>query len=220
MDTELKVKPKLQILRKIEEIKVPPGELGAVLELLVRNKNGEITQRQEMLSKSFVKQFLQIFWMQCSWPSSGYGMLPRLVKGTDGTEYYLGAYTYTWRCDAPANNDTYGVMVGTGITAPTIDDYQMETKIAHGIGAGQMQYSAVSFGAPASDGTTSQFTITRDFANQSGGSITVREVGLIVTGYQYETGTTRYFLTIRDAVNIAVPNGETLTVNYRIQATV
>jgi hypothetical protein len=219
METELKARPKVVVLEKAEEIRVPPGELGAVLELIVRNKNGEITQRQTMLSESFVKQFLQALWLSFTYVYGSHRSHPKAIKATDGSDEYIQSYSTNWRCDAPVNNDTYGILVGTGITAPTVDDYAMETKIAHGVGAGQIQYSAVTFGAPASDGTTSHFTITRDFANGSGASITVTEVGLVVTLYTY-AGTARYFLTIRDAVNITVPNGETLTVNYRIQATV
>ena len=78
-----------------------------------------------------------------------------------------------------------------------------------------MTAALLSLPCPGAESVTSQFTITRDFANNSGGEVTVREIGLVV-----KLATTLYFLTIRDAVNIAIPNGETLTVNYRIQATV
>jgi hypothetical protein len=218
METELKTVLKVGVLEKVQEVRVPPGELGAVLELIVRNKNGEITQRQEMLSESFVKQFLQLLWLHMAYRYGAHRVHPKLVKATDGTDYYLQSSPTNWRCDAAANIDYYGIQVGTGATAPTINDYTMETLISHGVGAGQMQYSAVTFGAPTSDGTTSHFTVTRDFSNASGGSITVREVGLVCRISDYK-GSTYNFLTIRDAVNITVPDGETLTVNYRIQAT-
>ncbi len=219
MESELKTKPKVAVLDKINEVRVPAGELGAVVELIVRNKRGEITDRQVMLSKSFVKQFLQFLWLHCLYLPQGSGQWQYFVKDVDGNLQNMGCSYYDWNCNGPINDATYGIMVGTGTTAPTINDYQMETKIAHGVGAGQMQYSATSFGAPTEDGTTSHFTVTRDFANNSGGSITVREIGLI-NQFRDWGNAIRYFLTIRDAVNITVPDGETLTVNYRIQATV
>ena len=122
--------------------------------------------------------------------------------------------------NAGAGVTTFGTVVGTGNTAPTINDYVMETPIAHGAGAGQLQYGAVSWGAPSSDASVSQFTITRNFANGSGGDITVNEIGLIMNS-QYGDVELNY-LTVRDVVGggILVPDGETLTVNYRIQATV
>lgn len=218
-EAQVKAKPSVEVLERVEEIKVPPGELGATLELIVRKKNGEVRERQIMLSESFVQQFLIAIYIHAGRFQQGRFADPIKGKDTDDNDALFGSsVNANFSCNAPVNNDTYGVMVGTGITAPTVTDTKMETKIAHGIGAGQMQYSAVTFGAPTSDGSTAHFTITRDFANNSGGSITVREIGLY--SYLYSAvGGSEILLMIRDAVNIAVPDGETLTVNYRIQAT-
>ena len=97
----------------------------------------------------------------------------------------------------------------------------METLIVHGVGVGQLQYSDMAIAQPAINLAVSQVTVTRDFANASGGAVTVNEVGFAITGYE-ATLTTRYFLVIRDVIagGISVPNGDTLTVNYRIQASV
>ena len=219
MKTEVTPKPTLAVLEKTQEVKVSPGELGAILELVVRNRDGEVTQRQEMLSESFVKQFLQLLWISCARVATGYRIKEYWIKDVDGDLNPIQVSSYSFQGSAGPNVDTYGILVGTGTTTPTIDDYQMETKISHGIGAGQLQYSAVTFGAPTSDGTVSHFTITRDFSNASGSPITVREVGLVVYFQRMGSGS-GYYLTIRDAVNITIPDGETLTVNYRLQATV
>jgi hypothetical protein len=83
-----------------------------------------------------------------------------------------------------------------------------------------MNYGAVTWGLPTSDATTSQFTITRNIANVSGGPVTVNEAGLYVRGSKYTSH--YYFMTIRDVIGggIVVPNGQTLTVNYRIQGVI
>jgi len=84
----------------------------------------------------------------------------------------------------------------------------------------------VAYGLPASDATTSSFTITRNFANASGNPITVSEIGLYIKAqegrFDGSARQTRIFMTIRDVLagGIAVPNGETLTVNYRFQCVV
>lgn len=90
-----------------------------------------------------------------------------------------------------------------------------------------MQYGGVAFGAPASDATTSRFTITRDFVNASGGAITVNEIALYVMAYgsdlpSEDTTNIKNFMIIRDIIagGIAVADGQTLTVNYREQAVV
>ncbi|MBA7715270.1 hypothetical protein ES703_124311 [subsurface metagenome] len=191
--------------------------MGAILELTVKDKDGKVTEHRVMRSKSFVRQFLELLWVQANqlYTDSAYS-----IRDTGNILRDIRASGYLFRADAGSGVETHGIIVGTGTTAPTIDDYAIETAIAHGTGAGQLQYSAVTFGAPASDTTTSQFTITRDFANGSGGAVTVNEIGLYVRAVG--DGTDYYFMTIRDVIagGISVPDGQTLTVNYREQAVV
>lgn len=219
MKTETTAKPVVEVTKRTDELRVPPGELGAVLELTIRNRQGKITRHEEKLSESFVKQFLQLLWASCVRVGTGYRIKDYQVRDVDGDLNPVQVASTSFQANAGPNIDTYGILAGTGTTAPAIDDYQMETKISHGIGAGQLQYSAVAFGAPTSDGTVSHFTITRDFSNASGSPVTVREVGLVVRFERMGSGYD-YYLTIRDAVNITIPDGETLTVNYRLQAAV
>ena len=220
MTHEVKAKSALKVI-EAEKVKtlLLPGEVGATIELIVTDKNGKITDhRGPMRSRSFVRQFLELLWVQTLQVNE---LLPTVsVRDTSNTLRDLGESGFTFACDALAGIVTKGVMVGTGNTAPTINDYVVETPIAHGVGAGQLQYGAVTYGAPASDATTSRFTITRNFANASGGAITVFEVALYSEGFLFNTHF--YFMTIRDVLvgGIAVPNGQTLTVNYQPQAAI
>ncbi|MBA7700468.1 hypothetical protein ES703_109182 [subsurface metagenome] len=217
---QIGLKPELKIIRE-EEIPhlLVPGEMGAILELTVKDKNGKVTDHRVMRSKSFVRQFLELLWVQAfqiPYPA------PYSVKDTSNTSRNIWGSSRTFGSTAASGDVTHGIIVGTGSTAPTIDDYAIETLIDHDASpptAGRLQYGAVAFGAPASDATTSQFTITRDFANASGGAITVNEIALYVKGYG---ATTYYFMAIRDVIagGISVPDGQTLTVNYREQAVV
>ena len=205
---------------KEEEIThiLKPGEVGATIELIVADKHGNITEhRGPMASKSFVRQFLELLWIQAfPIPESA----PYSIRDTSNALQDICESGYTFASDAAIGDILFGPVVGTGAVAPTIDDYHLGTIIAHGVGGGQLQYGAVTFGAPASDATTSQFTITRNFANGSGGAITPTEIGLFVKGYLYNV--TYYFMTIRDVIGggVLVPNGDTLTVNYRPQAVI
>jgi hypothetical protein len=217
MEAQVKLKPELKVI-KGEEIPhlLVPGEMGAVLELTVKDKDGKVTEHRVIKSKSFVRQFLELLWVEFNkLPPKA----PLLMLDTGGIARDVYEDTRNFDCTAGSGVVTLGTIVGTGNTAPTIDDYAIETIIPHDAApptGGAMQYSAVTFGAPASDATTSQFTITRNFANASGGAITVYEIAL------YVRGVTRYFMTIRDVIagGIAVPNGQTLTVNYREQVVV
>lgn len=218
MAAQIKAKPELKVFKE-EEIPhlLIPGELGVVLELTVKDKDGKVTDHRVMRSKSFVRQFLELLWVQ-AYPIPE--VAPYSITDTGNVPRAICESGLTFACNAALGVVTNGIIVGTGIIAPTIDNYAIGTLIAHGVAAGQLQYSAVIFGAPASDATTSQFTITRNFANGSGGAITVNEIGLYVKGYLYNV--TYYFMAIRDVIagGIAVPNGQTLTVNYRLQAAI
>jgi len=219
--TEVKLKPELKIIGK-EEIPhlLVPGEVGAVLELIVKDKDGKVTERREMRSKSFVRQFLELLWVQAFQIPE---VAPYPVKNTDGALVDICESSLIFASDSGTGIVTHGIVVGTGAVAPTLNDYHLGNMILHDAApptAERLQYGAVTFGAPASDATISQFTVTRDFANASGGAITVNEIGLYVKGFLYNV--TYYFMTIRDVIagGIAVPDGQTLTVNYRQQAVV
>jgi hypothetical protein len=224
MGAEIKAIPKLDVTKE-EEIRhlLLPGEVGAILELTVTDKDGKVTEQRVLKSKSFVRQFLELLWVQAYQISEN---VPYNITDTGagaGTVRTISESAYDFAANAAAGDITFGPVVGTDNTAPTITDHRLGVIILHDAApptAGRLQYGAVTFGAPASDATTSQFTITRNFANASGGAITVQEIGLYVKGY--DPTTTYYFMTIRDVIagGIAVPNGQTLTVNYRLQAVI
>ncbi|MDP1615694.1 MAG: hypothetical protein Q8L68_07830, partial [Methylococcales bacterium] len=107
-----------------------------------------------------------------------------------------------------------GVIVGIGTAAPAISDYKLQTPIAHGTAANQLQYATQDYEAPASpDATTSYMGLRRGFTNGSGASITIREVGIY--GCDSTGGD---FMFARDLITggLAVPNGATATITYRI----
>jgi hypothetical protein len=213
--------PKLRIIDPdvIPHVFVEPG-LGASIELIVSDpKNGLITEhRGPMKSESFVKQFLQLLFVKFAQPSVNNPVL--LVKDTGNTDRSICetvASGSTFMAHAAITDVLFGIIIGTGNTAPTITDYKIETIIPHAT----MNYSAMTFGTPAADATTSQITLTRLFSNVSGGPVTVNEAALYVRCYD-TTPTQRYFMIIRDVIagGISVPNGQTLTVNYRPQAVI
>ena len=212
---------------KPDHIVLEPGEMGAILELTVKKKDGTIRERRVQKAESFVRQFLDLLMMQAAMANE---MSYHQIRDAGNILRAIAFSGLTFAADAAANDDTYGVMVGTGNTAPTIDDYALETKIDDGVGAGELQYGGVTYGLPTSSATESHFTITRDFSNASGGDITVEEIGIyvkamaawIVQSNDRTSGAPDLiFMTIRDVVGggITIPNGETLTVNYRLQAT-
>lgn len=125
----------------------------------------------------------------------------------------------TTRCqvNGGAGVTNYGTVVGTGTNAVTMTDYELQTLIAHGTGAGQLQYGAVTFGSPTTDGKSRYFEFERTFTNGSGDSITVNEIGLHI----YPTSVSYYFLFLRDVLpsGVVVADTQVLTVKYRVSVT-
>jgi hypothetical protein len=112
-------------------------------------------------------------------------------------------------------------VVGAGSSGPTISDYALGSLDGNGSANNTFGYGAVTFGVPTSDGVSvSQLTITRNMVNNYSGSITVNETGLYCRAYDGTAA--RYFMLIHDVIagGIAVPAGQTLTLNYRPQAAV
>lgn len=214
------IKPPEVIVDKVKPIGIDmePGEVGAILELVVKDKDGNITEHRVQKSESFVKQFMQLWYIQ------GYGLdlmsryAPGItIKDTGNNDRIVANNSKMFDVTGAAGVTTKGIVVGSNNTAPTMSDYNLNTQIAHGTGSGQIQYGAVTFGAPSAGASISQFRITRDFANGSTGVISVAEIGL----YTISDGTNSYMI-IRDALStaISVPIGQTLTVNYQIQASI
>jgi hypothetical protein len=120
-----------------------------------------------------------------------------------------------FQLNGPAGNTSYGPVVGTGTGAYDWDNYALTTLIAHGTGAGQLSYGQTTFNAPQTSGNDRYYEIIRTFQNQSGGGITVNEIGLYAYSGSY------YFCFARDVLGtgVTVPNGQTLTVTYKIKVT-
>ena len=226
MDARIGATADLRVIRP-DEIKtlLEPGELGAMLDWKVWNpKTGIVLEEHTQKSESFVQQFLQLLYVQMNlMPQRGANVMPG-VRDTANVLQLVSACYGAVLLDvlAGAADATFGIVVGTNATATPLDisNYQLDTLIAHGIIGGTMQYGGVTFGLPGSNTTTSQLTITRNFTANVGG-ITVNEIGLICRG-AYNSGTTGYFLIIRDIIGggIGVPVGQTLTINYRPQAVI
>ena len=114
------------------------------------------------------------------------------------------------------NPDNAGIQVGTGNTAVTLTDYKLQTAVLHGTAAGKMLKHGTYTRNYVTGATTSSFDLECMFLNSSGGSITIKEVG--VYGYS----STYYFCVIRDvlASTVQVDDNEYLLVTYTIQVAV
>lgn len=114
-----------------------------------------------------------------------------------------------------AGDTTYGIVVGTGTDAVTIDDYKIKTLILHGSTTGKLSYGATSVGTCSSVGTSRIYTIARTFTNLSGDDITYREVGLYL-----KIITAQYLCIEHSLLEGTIANGTSGTLTYTISVSV
>lgn len=208
---------------------IDPGKIATVLEEGVFGcmldwkvwdpKTGIVKEEHSQKSESFTQQFLQLLFVKMSGILGATGISVKDITNTNRAcvdAYFATGQGALW-CAAAAALVTNGIIIGTGVTGVDITDYKIETLIAHAT----MNYSIQGFAVPAADATTSQMTLTRNFSNVSGGDVTVNEIALYCACF-YSPATSQNFCIIRDNIagGITVPNGQTLTVNYRPQAVV
>lgn len=140
-------------------------------------------------------------------PSAGAGFVTWPDAGS--TRYIL----YT--------GDHWGIVVGSGNTPVTPQDNALETKIAHGIGAGQLQYAGTEILAPTFADPDGEMILRRYFTNASGGNVTIEEVGMYSPGF-FESDNSYLFGICRDVVApaVVIADTELLVATYTIQITV
>jgi hypothetical protein len=238
---------KLSIKDKIQDILKLHNNIDVKIEVKVIDKNGKIIKVHKQRSHSFVSNFLSILTTTLassfaqSITNTTYGYFFRLTNG-NYAEYSAYAYQTNTilNLNDSANDSTYGIVVGSGTTPPTPNDYILGNPITNGTGSGQLVYSAhtinpkqVSNGSsnfytvsstPSSgllpvSGNTTSWQISRQFTNQSGASITVSEVGLIT---EISTGSgTVFALLAHDLLSspVTVPNLSILQITYTISVT-
>jgi len=183
--------------------------VACTIELGAWDRHHRIIQQFREPLRSPVQQFLEILLRHMN------ADVGQTVTDTGGTARAIAPGSVVFDADALINDDTHGIVVGTGSTAVDIANSKLVTKIAAGIGAGQMIQAAMLFDATVTvTATQATFNMWRNFTNNSGGSITVAETGIYVQASQSNW----YFCIFRDVPSsIAVPDGGGCYVKYTLE---
>jgi len=114
---------------------------------------------------------------------------------------------------APAGDVSRGIVFGRGTTAPSIDDYNLESLIPHGTASDQLYYNT-SDTAYEIESDRGRLIAYRTATNKSGGDITVSEIGL----YYYwkdADGNENSVLILRDVLDTAIVVANTQSIEGR-----
>ncbi len=153
------------------------------------------------------------------WPNGGtcvddcfYYILPIFDKDT-------GAPMDTFARIDSASGAVYGITAGTGTMDFTGADTALVTPIADGSGGGQLDYGnmqdAGRLNEPYVSGSDNIMRLERDFTNNSGGSITLKEIGLSALGLD-----SLGLLLMRGLVDKTVADGAAVRVAIELETTV
>jgi len=178
------------------------------LEFRWYDKNGILERILKKPADSLIRQFVDT--IRCEWE----GTSTTTIKDTGGFSR-SESYTQYFRTNAAAADVNFGILVGTGTNAVTISDFQLQTKIANGTGSGQLLYQATVISAVTVVGSDAYITVSRNFNNNSGASITIQEVGLAV-----RSGLGYYYQISRDLTGgHEVLDGKTYAAQYTLKVT-
>ena len=158
------------------------------------------------------------------WTITAYTTNQWTLDGSTFTNTYIGGGIGSFYGVSQSNTlyngslKNAGMLVGIGSTTPTISDVVMDQQILDGSSTGKLVYNAYTTSQDTNDSTSAQVTTTQTFTNNSGSSVVVNEIGLLMN-YYYNYPNTWSILVARDVVagGITVATGKTLTINYRIK---
>ena len=186
----------------------------AHLVIVVRDKDGKIINIHKQRSHSPTPNFIQMLL------GSPFTIIN--INGTSNNWAFTnGAYTYP---NTATNNPSYLVMiqVGSGQQSNPYSAYSLAAPIANGSGSGQLLYGSPSI-APniAVSGSSASFVIYQSYTNNSGATITITEVGVVVNivnnwnncQYIANSGPVLMWYDILSS-SISVPNNGSVTIYY------
>jgi len=198
------------------------------LTVVVRDEKGRVInihkQRSHSPTYNFITAILPEQWYQetdtsASWTNTS-GTTNTIIGIPNGTH---GLISY------PNNNTNYqtylvGIIVGSSQQSNPASAYNLAAPISSGTGAGQLAYQAPTLPSQIMiNGNSAYFYIAQTYINQSGGTVTITEVGIVVevylTVYTGSSSGTYYqgdILMWYDALSspISVPNGGSVTIYY------
>jgi len=192
----------------------------AYLAVVVRDASGNIVKVHKQWSHSPTANFMSVMLPRTYYLNTGHGPP---ITFTNGSTYYYQQNTYPLYYPSNGSNcQTYliGIQVGSGSQTNQYGATNLASPIANGSGTGQLVYGQVSVSsAPTVSGNSVYFYISQTFNNNSGGTLTITEVGIFVNMCLYLTsgsnvsGTALVWYDVLSSA-ISVPNGGSVTIYY------
>lgn len=199
---------------------------------------------REQPSRSWLKHFFDILYIKFNYQSTLAGITD--VGGTGRTlgegsacdlAFHIasmpgGVYNAlntgydtdfaTFDITTQPNGELVGIVVGSSNVAVAPSQNSLNTRIVHGAGAGQLLYGGTAIFAPVFADPDGSLEIKRYLTNDSGGDVTIQEVGIYAPIRANSNNVAALLDICRDVVAPAVVVADTqiLEVVYTVQITV
>jgi hypothetical protein len=158
---------------------------SATLTIIVRDKEGNVIKRYKQKSHSPTANFIGLMLPYTWYNATGSSFT---IKNTSnsGNSYSPTLSNYGVGLLYPSNAsniNTYlvSISVGSGSNSNPYSAYNLNAPISNGSGTGQLIYSTPNIPTGITiNGNQAYFIISQLYTNQSSGTITISEVGIII----------------------------------------
>jgi len=198
---------------------------SATLTIIIRNKEGNIIKKYKQKSHSPTANFIALMLPITFYNNLGNPLAITTVSGST-INYYPNTNTYYYEVIYPNNLNNYNtyivnIMVGSGSQSNPYNAYNLNAPISNGSGTGQLLYSSPDTPTEITiSDNQAYFIVSQSLTNQSGGTITISEIGIITSiGIMYSYTVTMYggnVLVWYDVLSspISLSNGQSATIYY------
>ena len=194
---------------------MPKPLLSARYRLVVRDAQGRIKRIEEAPSKSFILNFLYLWWLSFNLNTTD---SISVVNQSGSPTMLIPEEPVSW-CWNSWGGTYSAIQIGSGTSSPSASSPYLESLILSGTSPGQLSYGSYSTTSPSVSSNPGTIQISSTFTNNSGGDVTVGEIGLAIQASNFGTGVYGAALIIHDVLSsaISLPYGGTITVTYTLE---
>jgi hypothetical protein len=193
--------------------------LKVILTIVVRDKDGKVILRFKKKSHSPTSNFINLMHPLTWFKSTGQTV--NLVNTSNGSNAW---YDYLPYPNSAKFFPTYivGIVIGSGTSSDPYNMHNLAAPISNGSGTGQLLYGSLSLPNTITiNGNEAYFIISQMFTNNSGGTVSITEVGIetYIQAWSDSAGATISYGTILvwyDTFSsaISLTNGSSVTIYY------
>ncbi|MFP3257800.1 MAG: hypothetical protein RXO36_08365 [Candidatus Nanopusillus acidilobi] len=158
---------------------------NAILTIIVRDKKGNVIKRYKQKSHSPTANFIGLM-LPLTWYNET-GNSWTFTNNINNTSSYIPSITGNGSGIIYPNNgfnigvNINNILVGSGSQSNPYSAYNLASPISNGSGTGQLIYSSISTPTNITiNGNQAYFIISQAYANQSGGTINITEIGIFL----------------------------------------